>query len=101
MSFSDMAILGGKTESGLVPLFPVLGVIIYKTLAACENFSSTMERIIQFPPPVAPGMGFFMRGYFDELFWATLSDAGNRLGGGAVDPRTRWHLKEGCGRETK
>lgn len=68
-----------KQPNNLVPLLPALGVVIRNTLFACEDFSSTMEKIIHFPPPIAPNMKFFMRGYFNELFAATLQDANDRL----------------------
>lgn len=68
-----------KQKNDLVPLLPALGIIVHKTLSACEDFSSTLEQLIQFPPPIAPNMRFFMRGYFNGLFSETLSDAANRL----------------------
>lgn len=79
--FSNMEIWRDdeKQQNDLVPLFPALGIVIHKTLSACEDFSATIERVIQFPPPIAPSMRFFMRGYFNELFSATLCDATNRL----------------------
>lgn len=62
----------------LVPLFPALGVIIHNTLSACEDFSSTMEKIIKFPPPIVPKMRFYMRGYFNAIFAGALRDASSR-----------------------
>lgn len=70
-----------KQENDLVPLSPALGYVVYKTLAACEDFSLTLEKIIQFPPPIVPGMYFFMRGYFNDLFSAVLGDTENRING--------------------
>lgn len=68
-----------KQENNLVPLLPALGIVVHKTLSACEDFSSTLEKVIEFPPPIAPKMRFFMRGYFNGLFSETLFDASNRL----------------------
>lgn len=79
--FSDMAIWSEeeKQPNDLVPLFPALCVVVQKTLSACEDFSSTIEQVIQFPPQIAPNMRFFMRGYFNEMFAAALDDANRRL----------------------
>lgn len=79
--FSNMNIWRGEEilKNNLAPLLPALGVVAYKTISACEDFSSTIEKIIQFPPPIAPGMRLFMRGYFNESFSATIADAANRL----------------------
>lgn len=68
-----------KAENDLVPLMPAIGFLIYRTLQTCEDFSHTMQSLIAFPPPVAPGMHIFMRGYFNEIFMATLKDAEHRL----------------------
>lgn len=68
-----------RQENDLVPLLPALGFVVHKTLSACEDFSSTIEKIIEFPPPVVPNMRFFMRGFFNEPFSAALRDAADRL----------------------
>ncbi len=58
-----------KLENHLCSLRPALAHLINQTLLACEDFSRTIETIIKFPPPLVPGMKFFMRGYLnDELF---------------------------------
>lgn len=79
--FSTMRIWSDdeKHPNDLVPLLPALGVVIHKTLSACEDFSSTIEQIIKFPEPIVPNMKFFMRGYFNETFSSTLQDAYVRL----------------------
>ena len=86
--FSDMEIWRDEERhsNDLVPLFPALGVVIHNTLSACEDFSSTIEQVIQFPPPVVPGMKLFMRGYFNGLFSATLRDATSRLTNHSTEP---------------
>lgn len=55
-----------KLPNGLCSLRPAIGYVIHQTIVACEDFSSCIEKVIQFPPPVAPEMHFFMRGYFNE-----------------------------------
>lgn len=86
--FSDMAIWSEaeKQPNDLVPLFPALCVVVHKTLSACEDFSSTIEQLIQFPPQIAPNMRFFMRGYFNEMFSAALHDANSRLTNHSTGP---------------
>jgi len=67
-----------KLENKLVPLMPALGVVVQRTLAACNDFSTTVEQTIAFPPPIVPDMRLFMRGYFNELFQQVLNDANDR-----------------------
>jgi len=68
-----------KTETRLVPLFPALGYVVSETLAVCEDFSMTIERLIDLLPPTAPGMHLFMRGYFNEVLISTLEDIKQRV----------------------
>jgi hypothetical protein len=86
--FSDMEIWRKeeKQPNELVPLAPALGVIVHNTLSACEDFSVTIEQIIQFPPPIVPNMRFFMRGYFNDVFSDALRDAINRLTNNSAGP---------------
>lgn len=85
--FSSMKIWrDDEKKNDLVPLLPALGIVVHKTLLACEDFCSTIEQVIQFPPPIAPGMRFFMRGYFNEILSATLCDAANRLTNHSTEP---------------
>ena len=67
-----------RLPNELVPLMPVLGVIVHKTLVACEEFSQMLSVIVKFPPPTVPGMKLFMRGYFNESFTRILRDAAER-----------------------
>jgi hypothetical protein len=67
-----------QLENNLVPLMPALGVVVQRTLAACNDFSTTVEQIIDFPPPIVPNMKLFMRGHFNELFQQALNDANER-----------------------
>jgi hypothetical protein len=68
-------------ENELVPLLPALGVVAYKTLGICEDFTTTLEKIIQFPKPLVPNKMLFMRGYFDGHFGWVLKDAQRRVSG--------------------
>ena len=79
--FSNMDIWRDEERqaNNLVPLIPALSVVIHNTLSACEDFTSTIEKVIQFPPPIVPGMRFFMRGSFNQMFSAALRDANNRV----------------------
>lgn len=69
-----------RLPNDLVPLMPALGVVVYKTLEACDDFSMTLSQMVRFPPPIVPGMRLFMRGYFNESLSLILGDAGERLG---------------------
>lgn len=60
-----------RRQNDLVPLMPAIEMLIFRTLANCEHFSRTLEGIIEFPPPVVPGMNQFLRGHSIR----TLSDA--------------------------
>ncbi len=62
----------------LVPLKPLLHNIVLKTIAACNDFSNTIEKIIAFPNPSIPGLNFFMRGYFDKYLYNALIDGKSR-----------------------
>lgn len=79
--FSNMAVWKENEvrPNDLVPLLPALGVVVHKTLSACEDFSHTLEHVIQFPEPLVPGMKLFMRSFFNEAFSMVISDANQRL----------------------
>jgi len=66
-----------KQENGLCHLQPALGYAINRTIGACEDFSQTLETIIRFPPPIAPGLKLFMRGYFNAHLIASLDAVNN------------------------
>jgi hypothetical protein len=58
------------TEEHMLPnelcsLRPVIGHLVVETLRACEDDATTIQTIIQWPPPIAPGMSFFLRGFFN------------------------------------
>jgi len=69
-----------RRSNDLVPLLPALGFLIYRTLSACDDYSRTIESIIRFPPPIAPGFQLYMRGYFNDSFVSLLADTESRLG---------------------
>ncbi len=73
-----------REANDVVPLIPALGVVISRTLGACEDFSQMFSRIIAFPPPIVPGMRLFMRGYFNASFNRILRDAVSRTAGTAA-----------------
>jgi hypothetical protein len=50
----------------LCSLRPIIGHIIIETLRACEDYAITIQSIIMYPPPIAPKMRFFIRGYFND-----------------------------------
>jgi hypothetical protein len=72
-----------RDGTGLVPLMPALNFIVFKTLAACEDFSRMVSQVIAFPPPVAPGFEFAMRGYFNSALARALTDAAGRIANSA------------------
>jgi len=59
------------TEEHMLPnqlcsLRPVIGHLVLETLKVCEDYAATTQSIIQYPPPIAPDMYFFVRGYFND-----------------------------------
>lgn len=79
--FADMDIWD-ETEipkGNLVPLMPALGMVAYRTLLMCEEFTVMLEKCIRFPKPLVPNMKLYMRGYFDEHFTQVLTDAEDRF----------------------
>ncbi len=80
--FNDMDVWreSERRENDLVPLMPALGVMVLRTLGACEAFSVEMSKAIVFPPEVAPGMHLFMRSYFSKTFVRIINDSYERLG---------------------
>ena len=49
--------------NGLSSLRPAIAYVIIRTLSACEDFSTTIQQIVRFPPDIAPGFKLFIRGY--------------------------------------
>ena len=78
--FEDMKVWreADKGNNDLVPLMPALGMVAFKTLLVCEDFSTMMEGSFEFSEPLAPGMRLYSRGYFDEHFVAVMKDARQR-----------------------
>jgi len=66
----------------LVPLIPAVGMVVQATLAACEDFAATILQAIQLEPPIVPGMGLFIRGYFNKELVAVIDDANARVAEG-------------------
>jgi hypothetical protein len=69
-----------RQPNNLVPIRPAINAVVYRTLAVCEAFSEVMRQHFQLPPPVAPGMHFFMRGAFNSSFLDAMNDAMRREG---------------------
>jgi hypothetical protein len=67
-----------RLPNGLVPLLPALDYVVFRTLATCEDFSRTIERIFQLPAPIAPKFALFVRGYFGDALISALKDAQRR-----------------------
>ncbi|WP_295005144.1 hypothetical protein [uncultured Dechloromonas sp.] len=55
-----------RLPNDLCSLRPAIAYLVNETLKACEDYASTIQTVIKFPPPVCPGLTFFMRGYFNE-----------------------------------
>ncbi|MET4370795.1 hypothetical protein ABIA99_003489 [Bradyrhizobium sp. LB12.1] len=73
---------GELEKNDLAPLRPVLGMIAYSTLAACEDFANVLASIIQLLPPTVPKMNLYVRGHFDEMFAKVIQDADSRFAEG-------------------
>lgn len=52
--------------NGLASIRPVLAHVVIETIKSCEYFAHTIQRIIRFPPDIAPGFHLFLRGYHNE-----------------------------------
>jgi hypothetical protein len=57
---------GHKLPNGLCSLRPAIGHVVKSTLDACEDFTQTIESIIQFPTETAPGFRLYLRGFFGD-----------------------------------
>lgn len=68
--------------NGLAPLAPVLNLIIYGSLAACEDFAATLARTFKWYEPTVPGMKLYMRGYYNESLKRAFADSDSRLAEG-------------------
>jgi hypothetical protein len=55
-----------RLDNELCSLRPAIAFLVNETLRCCEDYASTIQTIIRFPPPVCPGLMLFMRGYFNE-----------------------------------
>jgi hypothetical protein len=43
------------------------------------EFSRTIERIFQLPPPIVPKMSLYLRGYFNDILMQSLEDTRRRV----------------------
>jgi hypothetical protein len=53
-----------RQPNDLVPLLPVLETLLYRSFLICDELAAAFLEVIQLPPPVAPSMAFFAKGYF-------------------------------------
>lgn len=56
-----------KLPNDLCSLRPALAYMVKKTLLTCDDYSRTMQEIVQYPPPIAPGFSLYLRGHFTGL----------------------------------
>lgn len=57
---------GHMLPNGLASLRPVVAHVITETFRACDDFAQTIQKIIEFPPEIAPGFRLFVRGYHNQ-----------------------------------
>jgi hypothetical protein len=67
-----------RRQNNLVPLLPALETLIYRTLSVCDDFSGTLVRLIEFPPPTVPDMRLYIRCYFGSALNAALESGKRR-----------------------
>jgi hypothetical protein len=70
-SMAPFSGFGVWTEEHMLPnelcsLRPAIGHLILETLRVCEDYATTCQAVIQHPPPMAPGLRLFARGYFNQ-----------------------------------
>lgn len=56
-------------------LRPILAQVMHGTVHACEEFAHAIASLISVPKAIAPGMKFYLRGYFNDELVAALNDA--------------------------
>ena len=57
-----------ELQNGLVPIRPAICTIIQNTVAVTDSFSQLLERTIQLPKELFPGLKYYSRGYHDREF---------------------------------
>ncbi|KQN93551.1 hypothetical protein ASE95_00960 [Sphingomonas sp. Leaf231] len=78
-----------RQPNDLFPLLPVLEILIFRTFLICDELSAGYQRVIQFPPPVAPGMAFFARGYFTSRIADALVSGARRADFQPMEPQPK------------
>lgn len=63
----------------LVPLLPVLEMLVCRTFAVFDDFSTALLSTIQFPPTIVPGMHYFVRGDFTGHLVRALASGARRM----------------------
>lgn len=54
-----------EAQNNLVPIRPAICAIIQNTVAATDSFAQILERTIQLPNELFPGLKYYSRGYHD------------------------------------
>lgn len=67
------------TGNDLVPLFPAVAMMVFRTVAAVEDIIVTLTQLIDFGPPICPGHSVFIRARSSEALSGPLMDAKGRL----------------------
>jgi hypothetical protein len=55
-----------EVENGIVPIRPAICAIVRNTITVTDSFADVLERIIQLPKELFPGLKYFSRGYHDN-----------------------------------
>jgi hypothetical protein len=57
-----------EVQNGLVPIRPAICTIIWNTVTVTDSFAQVLERTIEFPKELFPGLKYYSRGYHDREF---------------------------------
>jgi prepilin-type processing-associated H-X9-DG protein len=57
-----------ELQHGLVPIRPAICAIVWNTVAVTDSFAQVLERTIQLPKELFPGLKYYSRGYHDREF---------------------------------
>ncbi len=69
------ASFGVWTEDHMLPqslasLRPIVAHVITETICACEDFTQVIQKIVHFPPEIAPKFNLYIRGYHNRQLLA-------------------------------
>jgi len=57
-----------ELPNSLVPIRPALATMVFKTIAACDDFAATLSTSVVMPGDLAPGLRLYSRGINDREF---------------------------------